>query len=257
MNEPLVSVIMPAHNAQAFVAQSIQSVFDQTFPDWELIVCNDASTDATERVIDTYRADARVRYIAVKTTRGAAGARNAALALSRGRYVAFLDADDVWAAGKLERQLEFAETTRAPVTFHSYQELRSDERRPAKIIHAPSRISYGDLLKTNSIGLLTAMMDTQQTGRRQFAEGKQREDYRYWLSILRPGASHGTPLYARGMPDVLAFYRVHPGSKSANKKRAAYNQWRVYRDSEGLSPLRAGYYFAHYALNGYRKHRPE
>src|SRR5512140_980329 len=114
MSAPLGSVIMQAHNAQAFVGQSIQSVVNQTFPDWELIVANDASTDTTQSVIDAFRSDPRIRSVRLEASRGVAGARNAAIAESRGRYLAFLDADDTWDPTKLQRQIAFAEATRAP-----------------------------------------------------------------------------------------------------------------------------------------------
>lgn len=272
-SSPLVSVIMPAWNCERYIGSAIQSVVKQTRGDWELVVVDDASTDATLRIVSEFTsADKRIKVTALKEPVGPARARNLAIQQSAGRYIAFLDSDDLWLPMKLEIQIKEMEKTSAILSFTAYKKIDAQGNVGHTIIQVPPTVSYGQLLKTNVIGCLTAMYDTRALGKMYMPEDLRREDYRLWLQILKLRRHHedyalwlailrkmfssredANKKVAIGINEVLAHYRVHNQSVSSNKFRAAAMQWAVYRRVEKLSLLRSLFYFLHYAYHGYRK----
>lgn len=275
MSAPLVTVIMPAHDASRYIAQSIGSVIGQTFPHWELVVVDDASVDSTRTVVEGFaRSDSRVRLIAKPNCEGPAKARNAAIKIARGRYVALLDSDDLWLPRKLERQLTTMERSGAFLSYTAYKKIDAEGRIGDDAISVPPTITYAELLKSNSIPCLTAVYDRHHLGTVFMPENQRREDYSLWLKILKREHFHedyalwlkilkdligqskrGQHDQVVGLNEVLALYRVHNSSISSNKFRAAIYQWRVYRNIEKLTIVESLYYFAHYTYRGYRKAR--
>jgi teichuronic acid biosynthesis glycosyltransferase TuaG len=242
---PLVSVITPAYNAASYIAETIESVIAQSHKDWELLVVDDGSSDGTAQIISEYAAkDQRVRLIQSPGNEGAGPARNRALAAARGRYIAFLDGDDIWLPQKLERQLRFMQTSGAYFTFTAYEMVSEAADKSLRTIRVPCTKSYRDLLANTNIGCLTVMLDTRRTGRVSMPAIPVRQPLVLWLRLLR---TYGE---AQGLDEVLARYRVRPGSISRNKRRAALGVWRVYREYERLPLLEAVWFFAHYALRG-------
>ena len=243
---PAVSVITPAWNAAATLEATIASVAAQTFPDWEMLVADDGSTDATAAIAAAWAArDPRVRPLPGPGREGPAGARNRAIRAARGRFIAFLDADDRWRPEKLARQLAFMAAEAAPFSFTAYR--REDAAgRDLGIVHAPAAVDHAALLKGNVIGCLTAVYDSAHFGKVEMPPLPLRQDYALWLALLRPGG------VARGLDAVLADYRVGPGSLSAGKLRAARGTWAVLR-AEGLALPRALWCFGHYAASGLRR----
>jgi teichuronic acid biosynthesis glycosyltransferase TuaG len=271
MTPDLVSIVMPAYNSESFIAEAIASVQAQTYTHWNLIVVDDCSIDATGRVAREQAArDPRVSVLKSPANSGTAAARNLGLSNCSGRYVAFLDADDVWAPEKLEKQIAFMAQHKAGFSFTAYRKFGPSG--PRGVIGARHSVTWQDMLKGSRIGCSTVMLDTRVFPRIRFPTGPGgrqdhslwsslldaerrmdlierggREDYALWLSFLRHGG------LAYGLDEPLVRYRVHGASKTARKLRAVAAQWVVYRDVEKFPPLLAGWYLAHYAVRGVMK----
>ncbi|MFD4655807.1 glycosyltransferase family 2 protein [Kitasatospora sp. NPDC058444] len=239
---PLVSVVMPVHNSAATLGASVRSVLAQTHADVELLVTDDSSTDGSMDLLrDLARQDERVRPQAAREQGGAAKARNLALERARGEYLAFLDSDDMWLPGKVERQLAFAAGGDTPLTFTSYYKVAGDHTGEAadfvpngRVVVARERVTYRDMLVQDHIGTLTAMYDRTVLGTRLMPGMPKRQDYALWLSIMRDGHD------ARGLKEPLAVYRAgRVGSLSSNKLALVEHNWRLYRKHEHLSVPRS------------------
>lgn len=243
-----VSVIMPAWNAAATIERSIESVLTQDHVDLELVVVDDGSSDATAALVERIAAhDARVRLVR-QANAGVAAARNAGIAASSGRYLAFLDSDDWWYPGKLRRQLDGMRESGALVSYGAYERFATDGRLLSRVT-PPAQVTHADMLRSNRIGNLTGMLD-RRLGELAF-ERIGHEDYVFWLRAVKQAGR--AVRFGDGEP--LAGYLVREGSVSANKWRAARWQWRIYREVEGLSPLRAAGYFLAYVANALAKRR--
>lgn len=249
MENVVVTIVMPAYNASMFIANSICSVLSQSLASWELIVVDDSSDDDTVAIVEEYASyDARIRLIKLVENSGAAVARNVAIRVATGRYISFLDSDDRWLPQKLEVQLAFAQKNDAAFIFSAYR--RVDEAgKGLGEVEVPESVSYRELFKTNHIGCLTAMYDTQKLGKNEMPLIRKRQDLGLWLKLLKK-----TPV-AYGQQEVLATYTVRSDSISANKCSASAYQWKVYRDVEQLNLLASCYYFTHYAIRGVLKSR--
>lgn len=232
---------MPAYNSAATLAGSVRSVLGQTMGDLELIVADDGSTDGTAEVVEDFAAeDHRVRVLRLPGRRGPAGARNAALAVARGRFAAFCDSDDAWLPTKLERQLAVAEATGAPLVFSAYHRVDADHDGvpgavpDGRVVRVPGTVTHDQLLRRNVVGCLTAMVDLDQSGPLAMPDIPGAEDWATWLSVLRDGGT------AVGIDEPLALYRTaQTESHSRRRWRAVCAVWRVLRDQERLGPVRA------------------
>ena len=243
-----VSIVMPLYNAKEFVGEAIDSVLAQSHTDWELLVVDDCSNDGSVQIVREYaEADKRIRLFCLDQNSGPAVARNRAIAEAAGRYIAFLDADDLWLPHKLQRQLEFMEANDLAFTYSGY-EVIDEEGRQIATFRPPQSLTYHSLLKTNPIGCLTAIYDTQKLGKTYMPDILKRQDYGLWLRILWHITS------ARGIMEPLAVYRRRKSSVSSNKLKAALYQWKIYRELEGLGFFKTLYYFVHYAYSGLRKY---
>jgi glycosyltransferase involved in cell wall biosynthesis len=235
---PVVTVIMPAYNGARTLRDSADSVLDQTLDSLELVIVDDGSTDATAEIAAGIAArDRRVHVVHRSISGGPAAARNNGIESARGRYLAFCDADDLWLPTKLERQLELARRTGAALIYSAYQRIDGDSaevgtaiRSSERVVHVPTMLSYQQLLRSNMIGCLTAVVDTGLTGPVSMPDTPGAEDWALWLRVLREGGS------AAGIDEPLALYRVsRPGSHSARRWNALRAVWRVLRDEEQLS----------------------
>ncbi|UZD23039.1 glycosyltransferase family 2 protein [Algoriphagus halophytocola] len=242
----LVSIITPVHNAYSHIEDTIQSVLNQTFSDWELILVDDYSTDRGMHILNKYeQLDSRIHIYENSYNLGAALSRNRGIEKAQGRYIAFLDSDDLWEPTKLEEQVKFMQDNNYAFTFTGYHKFRETE-----IIgehEVPAKVTHEELLKTCSIGCLTAMYDTDQLGKVYMPEISKRQDFALWLKILKE-----IP-YAYAIQKPLAKYRLRGDSISGNKLKAAKYQWRVYREFEHLNFFQSCYYFSHYAVFGVLK----
>jgi glycosyltransferase involved in cell wall biosynthesis len=238
------SVIMPAYNSAAYIAAAIASVVAQSEPDWELIVSDDGSRDDTVAIVQQAAAsDPRIRLLTGASNRGPAQARNAAIAAARGRYIAFLDSDDLWKPEKLARQLAFMQARDIAFSFTSYDRIDAEGHViDTHLVHRPA--TYDSLLKSCVIGCLTAVYDTQKLGKVMMPDIRKRQDFGLWLRLLKRVEA------AYPLEESLALYRVHANSVSANKLSAARYTWALYHDVEKLGLMRSAWYFAHYAAHG-------
>jgi len=247
MNE-LISIISPSYNSSKFISASIESVLNQTYNNWELIIIDDLSTDNSNKIIEKYtKRDNRIKLIKLKKNTGPATARNIGIKEANRRYIAFLDSDDMWLSNKLEKQISFMKDNDVYLCYSSYYII--DENKNIKsIFNIPKiKIDYNDLLKSNIIGNLTAIYDTKKIGK-LYMKNVGHEDYTLWLKILRKID------YAYGINEPLAKYTLHSNSISSNKLKSAYWQWKIYRKNEKLNFQKSIYYFIHYCYNGIVKY---
>lgn len=239
---PDVSVIMPVHNAARFLVDAVESVQQQTFDDLEILLVDDASTDDSLDIARRLAGrDGRIRILSLADNAGAAVARNTGIDAARGRYIAFLDSDDLWLPDKLQCQIDYMRESGAAFVCSAYE--RVDEAGHATgVVRPPARITYAQLLKANRIGCLTAVYDTQRLGKVRMPPLRKRQDYGLWLRLLRQVDA------AHCLPEVLARYRVRTGSISSNKVEMVQWHWRLFREVERLPVHRALYYLGHNIL---------
>jgi glycosyltransferase involved in cell wall biosynthesis len=249
---------MPVYNSAATLGAAIRSVIAQTHVDWELLITDDGSSDESlDMLRDFARQDERVMPEPAPERGGAARARNLAIARARGNYVAFLDSDDMWLPAKLDRQLGFAATTDAPLTFTSYYKMDAEYDGEAadfvpngRVVWARERVDYRAMLVQDHIGALTAMYDRDALGTRLMPDMPKRQDYALWLSLMRDGAP------ARGLREPLAVYRSQrAGSLSSNKLSLVPYNWALYRRHERLSAFRSARALSGAAWHSLRKSR--
>lgn len=241
----MVSIVVPVYNAAKYIENTIDMVCNQTYKDWELILVDDASRDGSADIIEEYIKDQgkRIRLIRKETNAGAAAARNSGIDASAGRYIAFLDADDVWAADKLEKQIEFMEKTGAAFSFHSY-EFGDERAKPTgKIVHVPETLNFRQALSRTVIFTTTVMFDTEKIDMEIIHMPMvPSEDTATWWRILKSG------IVAYGLDENLAIYRRPPKSLSSNKLIALERIWFLYRNIANLSVLESIFYFGGWAV---------
>ena len=241
----LVSIIMPSFNSQEFISESILSVIAQTYKSWELIVVDDGSTDDTVGIVNKFsKKDARVHLIVSDKNEGSAVSRNKAIEYANGKYIAFLDSDDLWNLRKLEVQIMYMEIHNLPFTYSAYDAIGEEGNSLNLLIDPPAKLSFGDLLKENQIGCLTAIYNQKVLGKKFMPLIRKRQDYGLWLDILRI-----TP-FAYRVPGVLAKYRVRKGSISSGKLKLLHYNFQLFYEYHSFSAVKSLYYVA---WNIYRK----
>lgn len=247
MMKTTVSIITPVHNGSKYLRECLDSVISQSFDGWELIIIDDASSDNTLSIANTYaNKDPRIKVFHFDHKSGPASARNKALGFALGRYISFLDSDDIWMPNKLKRQVGFMSSEGRVFSYSSYEKIDHNGLILGNV-SVPSRVSYEKNLKGNVIGCLTAMYDTEFFGKVYMPDILKRQDYGLWLKLLKMTD------YAYGIQEPLAQYRVHNDSISANKLSAAHYTWKLYREVEKLSYLKSAWYFSNYAVRGLLK----
>ena len=218
MNCELVSIITPAYNCSETIKETIESVLNQTYSNWEMLIVDDCSRDDTTQIIEYYtRQDNRISLFRLKSNSGSAVARNTALQLAKGRYVALLDSDDLWKPEKLEHQLHFMKSHNYAFTFTAYDVFRSSCEKKRKIFEAPCEIKYHQYLQNSIIGCLTVMIDREKIPDFHMESGYL-EDVLTWMYYLRKGFT------AYGLNENLASYRVSASSKSGKKLKKTENK---------------------------------
>jgi teichuronic acid biosynthesis glycosyltransferase TuaG len=247
--EKLVSIVTPAYNASHFIGAAIESVRCQTYQNWEMLIVDDLSKDETVIVVDSYaKLDSRIRLIRLNANVGPAMARQAGLDAACGRYLAFLDSDDLWLPQKLERQLSFMRTYDAALSFTRFRRISEAGDICGRLISVPIRLNYRQLLKNTIIATSTVLIDRVKTGPFRMTRTYY-DDYALWLELLKRGFT------AYGLQQDLMRYRVVGKSVSRNKVKSAIEVWRTYRDVEKLYLPHATWYFLNYAWRAYFKYR--
>lgn len=249
-----VSVITPAFNAGAYLEDTIVSVLNQSYSNWEMIIVDDCSTDDTVSIASKYvEKDSRIRLIKHANNKGVAAARNTALDIATGLYVAFLDSDDQWTPQKLEHQLRFMETNHYVLTYTDYQIFDTETHNLGKLIKVPKKLAVKDIYKNTAIACLTVMVNRNAVGEFHMPGINHFEDQATWQEILKRGDNNRNRI-AYGLNENMALYRVGNASLTSNRKRAANAQWHTYRDYYKFSVARSVYYFICYSINAVMKH---
>jgi glycosyltransferase involved in cell wall biosynthesis len=235
---------MPLYNSELFLQQAIESIQSQTFSNWELIIIDDASVDSSVELARAFEMeDTRIKVFSNKKNQGAAVARNIGIELAVGRFIAFLDSDDLWASDKLELQLKFMENNNASLCYGYYQLMGESGKILNKVKKPPMMLTFSTMLKKNHIGCLTAMYDTKTLGKRYMPDIRKRQDYAMWLMILK------CIPYAVCIPEVIGYYRQRKNSISSNKIDMLRYNYSVFHDLLNLSPLKSVYYVGWNVLN--------
>lgn len=246
----LVSIIVPVYNAGSFIGETISMVQAQSFKDWELILVDDGSRDDSRQKIRQCmeKGDDRIRLIVREKNEGAARARNTGMEAARGRYVAFLDADDLWMPDKLKKELAFMKEKQAAFVFTAYEFGDDKGKGTGKIVEVPSTLTYFEALSRTVIFTTTVLLDTDRTGWEliRMPEVKS-EDTATWWKILKCGFT------AYGLNDVLAIYRRPAKSLSSNKLEAIRRIWNLYRKQEKLSLLYSIYNLFFWAVRATKR----
>ena len=231
MDDTLISIVMPVHNAEKYVLQSVASVKRQSYKNWELIMVEDASTDSTPEILEGLAgSDKRIKLIKNEGEHGASFARNLGVKAATGRYLAYLDADDIWSRHKLEEQLAFMQEKRAAFTFTAYEFGDVDCKGTGKVVRVPEKLDYKKALSRTVIFTSTVMFDLERIDRELiYMPHIKSEDTASWWKILKSGVT------AYGLNKVYVIYRISGNSLSSDKVEALRRIWNLYRKSEKLS----------------------
>lgn len=248
--EALVSIITPTYNSASFIEQTIYSVQNQTYQNWEMIIVDDGSTDETVDIISQKaQSDYRILFIRLPQNEGPAKARNAGIERAKGKYMTFLDADDIWFPEFIEKSIQFIEDTDIHFVFASYKRSNENLSFVYSDFIVPQKVTYSDILKTNSISCLTAFIDVEKLGKKKMPDIFKRQDMGLWLQYLKE-----IP-FAYGIQEPLAIYRIRKNSLSRKKSKLLKFQWQFYREVERLSVLKSCYYMVHWMYKGFIKYR--
>ena len=248
MNEPLVSIITPVYNAERFLSDTIKSVQNQTYKNWEILLIDDCSKDNSAQIIKEFQKyDNRIKYIKLKKNSGASVSRNEGIRNAKGRFIAFVDSDDIWKPEKLEIQIKYMLKENLGFTFTSYRYMKENGELTNKIAKAPSKINYNGLLKNTIIGCSTVVIDREIVDYFEMPLVRRGQDTATWLQILRKEK------YAYGIEQDLVNYRLVGESLSSNKIIALKRTWNTYRNVEKLGLLKSSYVFCFYVFNSIKK----
>lgn len=246
--QPLVSIITPAYNAEKFIRATIDSVVNQTYTNWEMLIVNDCSKDSTPSIVQEYvEKDNRIILINAPKNGGVAAARNLALERVKGKYVAFVDSDDCWHPKKLEIQIGFMQERNVAFSYTSYQLMDENGTMLNRYVHAKPIMKYYNVLKNTLIGCLTVIINIEKTGSFRLPLLTHTEDTMAWVEVLKRG------FIAYGIPDVLSYYRISANSMTSRKLKMAKLQWKTYREYCGYGIIKSSYYFTCYAINAVLK----
>ena len=244
----LVSIITPSYNSAKFIVECVDSVSSQTYQHWEMIIVDDYSEDNSRGIISELAdKDKRIKSIFLEKNVGAAETRNVAIRQAKGKYIAFLDSDDLWDSHKLEKQISFMEKKDIAFSFSTYQFMSEDGKKFENVIKAPQKMTYHSYLKNTIIGCLTVIIDREKVGEFEMPNIRSSHDMALWLLIMKRGFS------AYGLDENLAKYRVVSSSNTANKTKAAKEVWNVYRKAEKLNIVYSTICFIGYAFNAIKK----
>lgn len=252
MSKPLVSVVIPVYNAASIIARTIDTVLNQTYQNIEIILVDDHSTDQSVDIIKDYTASLlqksditrNIKLIETKKNHGAYYVRNLGSKAAHGRFLCFLDADDLWISTKIEKQVNFMVRTKAAFSFTSYEFADCNGIRTGKIAHVPKKVTYKAALKNTIIFTSTVMFDLSQIDKSLVEMPSiESEDTATWWKILKTGYT------AYGMQKVYTLYCRNSGTLSANKLKCIQRTWNLYRKCEGFGVLKSLYYFCFYAIH--------
>ncbi len=247
----MISIIVPVYNAEKFIIQTIECVQNQTYDNWELLLVVDGCIDKSEELIEKHiisTGDKRIRLLRQPENLGAAQARNRGIKEAKGRYIAFLDSDDLWMPEKLEKQIKFMEEKDVAFSFTGYEFADENAHGTGKLVTVPDMLNYKEALKNTTIFTTTVMFDTQKIDKNKlFMPQVKSEDTALWWKILRDN------YIAYGLNENLALYRRAGKTLSSNKFEAVRRIWNLYRNVEKLSLGFSIYNFCFWAIRAVRR----
>ncbi|CAM2856054.1 glycosyltransferase family 2 protein [Flavobacterium frigoris] len=230
METPLVSIIIPTFNSEKFVVETIQSVQNQTYPNWEIILVDDCSSDRTvSLILEMAKTDNRIHFFQLNKNSGTGVARNLGVSNANGSYISFLDADDLWKPEKLQKQINLLKTNKIPFTFSFYDCIDEEGKSLNKRVESPLNLSYRQLFFCNYVGNLTGIYDVDYFGKITISSIRKRQDWMLWLTILKKIK------VAKPVPESLAYYRVRNDSLSTSKLDLIQYNFAVYTKFHGLN----------------------
>lgn len=249
MKAPLVSIIMPTHNSEKYIAEAIRSVVNQTYTTWELIVIDDASQDRTVDIVKEFTSyDSRIVLYFNEHNIGVSKTRNKGISIAKGEWIAFLDSDDCWSAEKLQKQLCMGAVYKMAEFIFTGSRFMDESGRLFKwIMTVPDNVTYERLLKQNIISCSSVLISKQCLGEHRMSGDSIHEDFALWLAILKEG------IIAYGINEPLLVYRVSSKSKSGNKIKSAIMTYKTYLKS-GIGLICSFYYMAFYLFRGFMKY---
>ena len=246
----LVSIIVPVYNSERFINDTIRTVQEQTYGNWELILVNDCSTDNSISIIEKYtKEDNRIKLINLECNSGAAIARNTGIEQATGRYIAFLYADDLWMKDKLEKQIEFMKKNECAFSFTDYEFADENGKKTGKIVNVPKELTYKQALKNTTIFTSTVIFNVEKLGKELISmpNVKRGQDTATWWKVLKQIDN------AYGIDEVLSYYRRTNDSLSANKLKALKRTCNLYRNVEHLNIFYSFYNFGWYCFNAIKR----
>ena len=245
----IVSVIIPVYNAEKYLCKTIDSVLRQTYALIEIVITDDCSTDGSERIVNEYlKKHSNITYTRLAHNSGAAAARNQALQQAKGRYVAFLDSDDLWLPQKIEKQLHLIRTEHAAICFTAVQVIDENDCILKDKRNVLKRVDYNFLLRNTMIATSSVVVDRRQTGPFEMPPIKRGQDYATWLQLLRNG------VVAFGINESLVKYRKSSNSLSSRKFDGIRQVWTIQTQYEKISPIKAAFNSLFFAVNAFKKH---
>lgn len=250
MKDDLVSIITPLYNGERFLAETIESVLAQTYPNWEMIIINDGSKDRSLEIATSYAEKDERIHVFSQPNGGSAAARNNGIRRAEGRYIALLDADDLWEPQFLSLQLDLMKRKSCQLVYGAHKRINEKGEEILMPFYPPSRVTYPDMLRTCSISCLTGLYDTVPFGKVYLREEFRslRDDYIFWLEIIKKSGK------AYGNMHILGSYRILNSSVSRKKWKVIRPQFNVYYKVEHLGFLRSVYYTICWAFNGFFKY---
>jgi teichuronic acid biosynthesis glycosyltransferase TuaG len=232
MESALVSIIIPSYNSSQFIVEAIRSVQAQSYGFWEIIVVDDCSTDDTITILSQFVAtDKRIQFFKLESNSGTGVARNLGVDKANGKFIAFLDADDLWKPQKLEKQLAWMQTYKLPFAFSFYDCIDEQGKSLYRIIQAPKNLTYKQLFFCNYVGNLTGIYEVDFFGKIPISAIRKRQDWMLWLTILKKIKT------AKPVPESLAWYRIRTNSISTSKINLIQYNYAVYRQFHGFNAM--------------------
>lgn len=247
---PLVSIVTPVYNSELFLEETLQSVLNQTYDNWEHILVDDCSSDKTLEILNNLATiDKRIRVYQLEYNSGSGEARNYAIDKAAGEYIAFLDSDDIWPPDKLKKHIAFMIERNAIFSHTSYGYIDENGNKIKNTFHVSKNpVTYTDLLKRTEISCLTAIYHAKEIGKCYMTQHRRKQDYALWLKILNDGyVSHG-------LDEELAYYRQHPYSATSKKYKLVIKHYTFLRNTQNLSMFQSMYYTSFWLVNGFIKY---
>ena len=246
MND-LVSIITPSYQTASFIAETIESVLAQTYTNWEMIIVDDCSTDATDEVVAPYLGDSRIRYLKNEKNSGAAVSRNRALREAKGRWIAFLDSDDLWSPKKLEKQIAFMEENHYAFSYTKYEEIGENSKSLVAYVSGPKRITKFGMHQYCWAGCLTVMYDRKVAGLVQIQDIRKNNDYAMWIEVCKKADCYL-------LNEQLAKYRKRSGSISRHGIMTMIGwHYKLWHEAVGMNPVMAWVYTGMNLVCGFYK----